>query len=294
MTLWEDISHEISIATGMPFQCQSQQSSSGGCINDSYVIHGNAQRYFVKLNDARLSDMFAAEADGLNEIRASSAICAPRVICLGSSSGKSYLVLEHLKLGRGNSNSHRQLGQDLAQMHRFTSNQFGWQRDNTIGSTPQSNQRSNCWIRFWREQRLGFQLKLAASKGYGGRLQSLGEQLQEHIEDFFAGYQPVASLLHGDLWSGNYSICEDGTPVIFDPATYYGDREADLAMTELFGGFPSDFYAAYKDAYPLDDGYHRRKTLYNLYHIINHLNLFGGGYLGQAESMAAQLVSEVR
>ncbi|MFC1749289.1 fructosamine kinase family protein [Pseudomonadota bacterium] len=294
MPLWDDISEHISAATGSPFICTDRHASSGGCINDSYVLRGGQQSYFIKLNDAHLLPMFEAEAAGLSEIHASQTVRAPQVICHGNSSGQAYLVLEHLNLGRGNSNSHQQLGHDLAQMHRYTNDYFGWQRDNTIGSTPQPNQQSGNWIAFWRDQRLSFQLRLAAQNGYGGRLQSLGEQLLHHLDEFFTHYQPVPSLLHGDLWSGNYAICDNSTPVIFDPATYYGDREADLAMTELFGGFTDDFYAAYNDNYPLDKGYHQRKTLYNLYHILNHLNLFGGGYLDQAECMLAKLVSEVR
>jgi fructosamine-3-kinase len=178
-------------------------------------------------------------------------------------------------------------------MHRCESGRFGWHRDNTIGSTPQINDPSDDWITFYRDHRLGFQYQLAADHGYGELMPS-GQQLMDCLDQFFADYKPRASLLHGDLWSGNYAIDQNGQPVIFDPAVYYGDREADLAMTELFGGFSARFYAAYNDAYPLDAGYKVRKNLYNLYHILNHLNLFGGGYLGQAERMTRQLLSEVR
>ncbi len=170
---------------------------------------------------------------------------------------------------------------------------FGWGRENTIGSTPQINTPSDDWIEFWRERRLGKQLELAAHSGYCGRLQRQGERLLGKFAGLFAGYRPLPSLLHGDLWSGNYAADAEGNPVIYDPAPYYGDREADLAMTELFGGFGRAFYNAYQQAWPLDDGYRTRKTLYNLYHILNHLNLFGGGYLGQAESMIDSLLAEI-
>ena len=183
------------------------------------------------------------------------------------------------------------LGRQLALLHHQTAPQFGWKRDNTIGSTPQINTWSDNWIAFLGEQRLGYQLRLAHKNGYGKQLVAQGERLMAHLADFFPGYQPVASLLHGDLWGGNAAFTVSGEPVIFDPAVYYGDREADLAMTELFGGFGRDFYAAYREAWPPDSGYATRKTLYNLYHILNHANLFGGAYPDQAENMIQRLLA---
>ena len=294
MTLWKNISDQIASHVGTSFHCDTPQACGGGCINDAYVLRDDTQRYFVKLNQPHLLHMFEAEAEGLTEIAKSQSIRVPKVICVGQCSGKAFLVLEFLEMGCGNAQSERQLGTDLAQMHRYQHRQFGWHRDNTIGSTAQRNTQHDDWVEFWRNERLSFQLELAAQNGAGKRLASLGEQLLLNLDAFFVDYRPVPSLLHGDLWSGNFAFCSDGTPVIFDPATYFGDREADLAMTELFGGFSHNFYAAYKERYPLNAGYPQRKTLYNLYHIINHFNLFGGGYLNQAESMLAQLVSEVR
>jgi fructosamine-3-kinase len=174
-----------------------------------------------------------------------------------------------------------------------TADRFGWHIDNTIGSTPQPNSPADNWVEFWREQRLGFQLQTAAGSGYGGELQRLGERLLAEMPALFTTHDPVPSMLHGDLWGGNYGALRDGTPVIFDPAFYYGDREADLAMTTLFGGFGGQFYAAYNEAWPLDDGYEVRKTFYNIYHIINHLNLFGGGYHRQAISMIESVLSSL-
>ncbi|MFA7388288.1 MAG: fructosamine kinase family protein, partial [Thiohalobacteraceae bacterium] len=181
----------------------------------------------------------------------------------------------------------------LAAMHRTTRTQFGWYRDNTIGSTPQINTPDSDWISFWRDRRLGFQLDLAARNGWGGELQRLGERLLVSVGALFQDYRPRPSLLHGDLWSGNHGYLADGCPVIFDPALYYGDREADVAMTELFGGFGADFYAGYRSSWPLDAGYVVRRQLYNLYHVLNHLNLFGGGYQGQALRLLRELLAEI-
>lgn len=290
MPFWNSIAQHISTVTGQPFHCQQSRSSGGGCINESYVIEGDGKRYFVKLNRAQLIKMFTAEAAGLDEIAASQTIRVPEVICHGVAGQQSYLVLEHLGFGPGSSQSQARLGRDLAHLHRHTSDRFGWYRDNTLGATPQPNRQGDRWVEFWREQRLGHQLQLAAGQGYGGQLQSLGAELLDHLEEFFAGHNPEPSLLHGDLWSGNYAFAADGTPLIFDPAVYYGDREADIAMTELFGGFSPEFYQAYEAEYPLTPGYARRKQLYNLYHILNHLNLFGGGYLRQSLSMMERLL----
>ena len=187
-----------------------------------------------------------------------------------------------------------QLGWQLAQQHRVGAPQFGWSRDNWIGATPQPNAWMDDWVSFWRDQRLGFQLRLAANNGYGGALQRDGDTLRAHLDAFFEGYMPVPSLLHGDLWGGNHGFLSGGEPVIFDPAAYFGDRECDLAMTELFGGFAPAFHAAYREAWALDAGYAVRKTLYNLYHILNHANLFGGGYAAQAARMTAQLLAHIR
>jgi fructosamine-3-kinase len=234
--------------------------------------------------------MFVAETAGLAAIGATATLPVPRSITHGTVDDRSYLLLEYLELGsRGNA---ALLGERLAALHRHTASQFGFPHDNFIGSTPQPNARKNDWIDFWREQRLGFQLRLAAKNGYG-ELQHEGERLLDALPAFFADYTPRPSLLHGDLWSGNHAYLADGTPVIFDPAAYYGDRECDLAMTELFGGYPADFYAAYRAAWPLDEGYGTRRDLYNLYHILNHANLFGDGYVRQAAQMMQKLSARI-
>jgi fructosamine-3-kinase len=282
----------ITDATGQPFHIRAQESIGGGCINAAWRVEDNGRCYFVKVNAPDREAMFVAESAGLEELRASRSVRVPAPVCHGATTRAAFLVLEYLELGRGGGTGYEILGRQLAAMHRTARPQFGWGRDNTIGSTPQGNRRDDDWVRFWRERRLGPQLELAAANGHRGRLQQRGERLLATLPGLLAGHEPAAALLHGDLWGGNCAFLRDGTPVIFDPAVYYGDRETDLAMTELFGGFPADFHRAYREAYPLVDGYEVRRTLYNLYHVLNHLNLFGGGYRAQAEDMIDALLSK--
>jgi len=284
---WQAISQQLGAIA-------RHQSLGGGSINSAYRIETEAgEQFFAKLNREALLPMFEAEAEGLAELRKSQAIRVPEPLCHGAADGYAWLVTEYIELGRGGAHSQALFGRQFATMHRFSSERFGWYRDNTIGSTPQINDWSENWIDFYRQHRLGFQLELAAENGFTGSIQQKGERLLADLGKFFLSYTPAASLLHGDLWGGNHSVDGDGNPVIFDPAVYYGDREADLAMTSLFGGCSSVFYDAYDEAWPLDEGYRVRKTLYNLYHILNHANLFGGGYAMQAEGMMEKLLSEI-
>lgn len=289
MTDWLAIARHISLASGQPFQIRSNRAVGGGCINSAGVLGDGTRRYFVKLNAAARLGMFEAEAEGLTALAAPGAIRVPRPLCTGIAGGESYLVMEALDLG-GRLDGVR-AGRLLAQLHRSCADRFGWQRDNTIGSTPQRNTPCADWVEFWRRQRLGPQLELAVANGYGGSLGRSGERLLGCLEALI-GYGPPASLLHGDLWGGNIGALPGGEPVIFDPAVYHGDRETDLAMTELFGGFGAEFQAAYREVWPLAPGYATRKVLYNLYHVLNHLNLFGGGYLAQARGMIERLLAE--
>jgi protein-ribulosamine 3-kinase len=290
---WQSISTYIQTTTGQPFKVVSAHRLSGGDINSAFRLQGDDNAYFIKLNRADLVTMFEAEFAGLQDIARTQTIRVPEPVVCGQTAEHSFLVLENLEFGSSNKASERILGQQLALMHKQQQPSFGWHRNNTIGSTLQINSQSDDWQTFWREQRLGFQLKLSAEKGYGGKLQTNGERLCCDMAALFDNYLPQPSLLHGDLWAGNTAVDNQGRPVIFDPACYYGDREADLAMTELFGGFSRDFYAAYQAVWPLNQGYSVRKTFYNLYHILNHLNLFGGGYLRQTESMMAMLLAEI-
>jgi fructosamine-3-kinase len=292
-TLWSRIAAQIEHTTGTPFRCERQRAVGGGCINDAAVIEDAGRSYFVKLNDARRLPMFEAEADGLNELAASRTVRVPLPVCTGLAEQRAYLVMQYVEFGHGDDAAAELLGRGLAAMHRVQQGDYGWWRINTIGSTPQDNTRESDWVTFWDTHRLGYQLELAATHGYGGDLQRKGARLRAGLGQFFTDYTPPASLLHGDLWSGNYAVDTQGQPVIFDPAVYYGDRETDLAMTELFGGFPARFYHAYREAYPLDPGYAVRRDLYNLYHVLNHLNLFGGGYRTQAEEIIRRLLREL-
>ena len=290
MSLWQQIAAEIADASGEDFNPSAPTGLSGGCINNAFRLSDGRRSWFIKTNRATLLSMFEAEAAALDALAATATLRVPQALCTGASDGVAYIAMEHIELGRAGADGWRNAGEQLAALHRHTEKDFGWSRDNTIGATPQVNRQTIQWIEFWRKHRLGYQLKLAAENGYGGRLQQRGEQLMTRFS-VLIDHNPVPSLLHGDLWGGNLAFDTLGAPVIYDPASYYGDREAELAMTELFGGFSTEFYAAYREAWPLDDGYRIRKTLYNLYHVLNHLNLFGGGYGAQAERMIDQLLS---
>jgi fructosamine-3-kinase len=283
----------IGNSLGVSLRSQPTSRVHGGSINECYRWEGDAGTLFVKVAPARGSAMFEAEAAGLEELRCAQAVRVPRVMSVGTSAGKAWLALEWIQSGSPSRATDAALGEQLARQHRSTQPAFGWSRDNTIGSTPQLNDWDDKWVTFFRDRRLRYQLSLAGNNGYDGRLQHRGEALLGCVSDFFSTYQPAPSLLHGDLWGGNRAADEGGNPVIFDPAVYYGDREADLAMTRLFGGFGPAFYAAYESAWEFDAGAASRTDLYNLYHVLNHLNLFGRGYLAQALSLIDSLLAEV-
>ena len=314
--MWDKIAGHISKITGETFSLYNRHSVNGGCINQGYSISSSSRTYFAKINQASQIAMFEAEALGLQQMRATQTIRVPEPICWGTEGNSAYIVLEWLDLGsRGGEIAWEEMGRKLAAMHKYTppnppllrggeernstllrggeernstllGKVFGWDINNTIGSTVQINNWTANWAEFWAEHRIGYQLKLA--KRRGGHFPQ-GERLLEMIPELLAGYEPQPSLVHGDLWGGNAGVTSGGEPVIFDPATYFGDREVDIAMTELFGGFPALFYRGYNQVWQLDAGYEQRKTLYNLYHILNHFNLFGGSY----ESLANQMINRV-
>ncbi len=237
--------------------------------------------------------MFEAEYEGLRELAAPKAIRVPAPITSGVDGNQSYLILEYLGLGPPRRGSEERLGEQLAALHQTTAQQYGWFRDNTIGSTPQPNPRESNWPAFFARHRLGFQLDLAERSGLDRRTLDAGRDLAQRLPALFTDYRPVPSLLHGDLWGGNVGYDAEGAPVLFDPAVYYGDRETDIAMTELFGGFGPAFYDAYRAAWPLDAGYAARRDLYRLYHVLNHYNLFGGGYGAQAGRLIRSVLAEL-
>ncbi|MFZ4538564.1 fructosamine kinase family protein [Propionivibrio sp.] len=293
-TLCNSLNEVISHFCGSTCRIQQIDNVGGGSISRAMIIRTEGARWFVKLNSADLHEMFEAEADGLTALGTCPALRVPRVVAHGVSGQQAYLVLEYLNLTPLHGmKAGTSAGHALAKLHRIEGDQFGWQRDNFIGSTPQRNTRRRSWPEFYAHQRLLPQLELTKRNGHRGKLIADGERLVEKLPLLFVDYQPNISLLHGDLWHGNAAVDESGALALFDPAVYYGDREADLAMTELFGGFPESFYAAYREAWPLADGFELRKVLYNLYHVLNHLNLFGSGYQQQANTMIGKLLAEI-
>ncbi len=281
-------------AAGLRVRPRSARAIAGGSINDCYrVAVADGRTLFLKLNGADCAAMFAAEFAGLEELGRTAAVRVPAPLAHGATADAAWLAMEWLDLEAGTPGSGARLGELLAAQHRRTAARFGWERDNTIGTTPQPNAWHDDWPGFWGECRLAPQLRLAVAGGHGQALAGRGARLIEALSRLFAGHTPAPSLLHGDLWGGNWAMTRGGEPVIFDPAVYYGDRECDLAMSELFGGFPREFRAAYEAAWPLAPGYPRRRDVYNLYHVLNHLNLFGGVYLGQAVALIDRLLAAV-
>lgn len=249
---------------------------------------------FVKCADASAYAMFAAEAEGLRALARTNTVRTPRVWGVHQWARGAFIALEWIDLHRATRSGEAVLGEQLAWLHRTTQPQFGWSRDNTIGPTPQLNEACADWVEFLRERRLRYQLELALKNGASAEVYERGQLLCESLPAFFATYRPTPSFLHGDLWGGNWGVDADGAPVVFDPAVYFGDREADIAMTRLFGGFGAAFYAAYQSTWPLDSGAGVRTALYNLYHVLNHFNLFGGAYLAQARDMIEQLLAQAQ
>ncbi len=286
------LAEAIGQACRLRLEAAPAQRVHGGSIDDCRRWMSTAGPLFVKLTAPAERARLEAEAAGLRALAAANAVRVPRVLGAGVSAAHAFLALEWIDLGGASESSTGRLGERLALQHRASAAAFGWERDNFIGTTPQHNGWQAQWVSFWGNERLGSQLELAARNGHEAALVRQGRRLIEHLGAFFVDHRPAPSLLHGDLWGGNWGADASGTPVIFDPAVYYGDREADLAMTRLFGGFPPAFYTAYQAAWPLAADAARRVPLYNLYHVLNHLNRFGGGYLRQARSMIDALLAE--
>ena len=277
--MWHALCDRISQQSGKAIDYISSRPVSGGCIHNAQILETAQGNYFVKINSLERLPLFQAEAEGLIAIQNTRAIRCPEVIMLSELDNRAVLVLEYIVMKPAQPGSMEKLGVQLAELHRNTGPSFGWPNDNFIGLTPQPNEENQDWPSFFKKSRLEYQILLAERRG----LKVAGKSdLMETLEQFFKGHTPIPSLLHGDLWGGNIGFDLSGDPVIFDPACYYGDREAELAFTEMFGGFSADFYRAYQSSFPMSDGYALRKRLYNLYHELNHFNLFGGGYGRQA------------
>ncbi len=285
-------------ATRADWSLSAAAPVSGGCIHAALRLDGEdaggKSRYFAKLAELERAPLLAAEAEGLAAIRAAGAVRVPSVVARGDDGETAWLILEWLDLAPLSAGPGALLGRALAAQHRLPQPKFGWGTDNFIGATLQKNGWSEDWLAFWREKRIHAQLRLAMANRYPSKMIDRGERLLADCEAFFRTHRPVPSLLHGDLWGGNASALADGTPAVFDPAVYCGDREADLAMTELFGGYPRDFHSAYRNAWPLDDGYAVRRDFYNLYHVLNHANLFSGSYVEQSGRLVERLIAEIR
>lgn len=264
----------------------SRKSTSGGDIAQSQAITFQSGKQCFLKTGARNKRMFPTEANSLRELTKARAIRIPEVYLVDP----DFLLIEYIPTNRPSANFFEEFGRQFARLHRFTSEKFGFFEDNFIGHTPQENipdkDQADNWTKFYFEKRLLFQFRLAEQQGLSSsNLRESFRQLENKIESIIPASGEKPTLLHGDLWSGNYLADENGNSVIIDPAVYYGHREADLAMTKLFGGFSSSFYNAYNEEYPLEDGYHYRENIYKLYHVLNHLNLFGMGYHGQAVSL---------
>ncbi len=264
----------------------------GGCINHASRIElKDGRRYFLKWNHAPLPDLFEREAEGLSALASSDALRVPSSPIAGSP--PPFLVMEWIETGPSGSDFSERFGRAFARLHRdSTAERFGFPHDNYLGSTPQPNGWSNDWVEFFGQSRLGHQLRLARQAGLATReLLRLGDRLLDRLDRFLEEPREPSCLLHGDLWGGNYLVGEGGEAVLIDPAAYYGRREADLAMTLLFGGFDRRFHAAYEESWPLEPGSRDRLEIYKLYHLLNHLNLFGRGYLGSCLEVLKRLVS---
>ena len=268
-------------------QIISSDSVSGGCISNACKLKTKTSKnYFLKFSDFSSNKMFLKEANGLKELRKANSIRVPDVIF----ADKNFILLEYIETGNTNKNFFEDFGRKFAEMHKFSSESFGFYEDNYIGSTdqlniPSENER-NDWTKFYWNKRIFFQYKLAEKNGYADSKLTEGiKKLENKIEKILSGTNEKPALLHGDLWSGNYMSDENGNACLIDPAVYYGHREADLAMTKLFGGFTDRFYSAYNEAFPLKEGCRYRENIYKLYHVLNHLNLFGRGYYSQAMSI---------
>ncbi len=263
----------------------SRTSVGGGCISNAERLEmKSGKTYFLKSGASNL--MFINEANGLRELAKPIVIKVPQVIV----AEKEFILLEFIRQGFKKKDFFELFGRQFARLHRFHGERFGFCEDNFIGSSPQLNiateEEVNDWISFYMNKRLLFQLHLAEENGFATEKLRKGFQLLENrIETILEGSIEEPSLMHGDLWGGNYLSDENGNPVLIDPAVYYGHREADLAMTKLFGGFSSEFYSAYHEEFPLKEGADYREDLYKLYHVMNHLNLFGMGYYSQAERL---------
>ncbi|MFK7767785.1 MAG: fructosamine kinase family protein [Mariniblastus sp.] len=280
--LFQAIEEIIEKETSQRSIIQSVRPTTGGCINDTAVATLNDGREFFVKSNHKAPELFGSESIGLKAIRKTNTIRVPEVVGTTiTQSGVGILVLEKIDSTLPNSNFFENFGRKLAELHRVgVSEKFGFEANNHIGQTRQINSWDDDWIQFWSVNRIGFQLDLASRNGYATRDLTEGcEKVNRRLEQLIGRNEVPPSLIHGDLWSGNFMVSPDGQPVLVDPAVYFGARETEFGITTLFGGFDSRFYAAYNERWPMPEGWQDRVEIYKLYHLLNHLNLFGTRYL---------------
>lgn len=283
---WKDlVRKKLEEVTGETAELLSVSPVGGGDINEAYRFETTLGTYFVKKNSSsRFPQMFEKEALGLKILADAEEIPVPEVMTCDETGEEAFLIMKYIPPGTKSTDFWETFGRRLAALHRHTDEMFGLDHDNYIGSLHQSNRRHRSWTDFFREERLQFQVKMARD---AGRIDSdtirKFERFYQKLEDIFPVEPPA--LIHGDLWGGNFIVNPEGEAVIIDPAVYYGHREMDLGMSQLFGGFHHEFYEAYNRHYSLEPGWQKRLDYCNLYPLMVHVNLFGGGYLGSVKSI---------
>ncbi|RKD89868.1 fructosamine kinase family protein [Mangrovibacterium diazotrophicum] len=281
------LEEELVEMLGSGFQVQRREPVGGGCISHAFRLYTTKGTFFLKWNHSCADDLFVREAECLRELKkfAGGELIVPEVILASEADELSgFILLENLENGSVPSQDVK-LGRGLAHLHRYQEKDFGFDHDNYCGATAQMNERKESWLEFFMENRLGFIIRLIQnSRNISAADLRTFESLIERLDRFISS-DSRASLIHGDLWSGNYLYTAKG-PAIIDPASYYADREMELSIMQMFGGFSPKTWAAYKEAFPLSSGWEDRVQIYQLYHILNHYYLFGGGYLQQAVNVA--------
>ncbi len=279
--LTDFLQSKLSSVLNEPIQISGTKPVSGGSINQAYCLQTNAGKYMLKLNSkSAYPNMFACESIGLKTIADTNSIAVPRVILQDDLDDESFLIMEWIETLKPTEKASELLGRQLADMHRNNTAYFGFESDNYMGSLPQNNKKKDTWSSFYIEERLQPMVKIAFDKRLLNKTDVQNfDRLYSKLKNLFK--EEPSSLIHGDLWGGNYLISTDEKPYLIDPAVSYGNREFDIAMTTLFGGFSESFYAAYNESFPLNKGWNERIELWNLYPLLLHLNLFGAGYLEQ-------------
>lgn len=290
MTLLDRVAAALGAELDVEVRIDGHRALGGGCINEALAIDTSAGPFFVKSNGDPIADLFTAEAAGLEAMRGSgTSLGIPRVICFEDPrpGAPGFLVLELMTPGRRKPDFTEALGRGLAELHRTSDARgFGFDVRTYCGTTPQPNRWAADWLEFYRARRLGHLLRRLVDDGHFGRADAkITEALLTKLEDRLTTDDEAPALIHGDLWSGNLHATAAGEPALIDPACYFAHREAELGMMTLFGGFGARAFDAYEEAFPLAPGWRERNPLYELYHVMNHAHLFGGGYVSQALSI---------